>query len=226
MSLPASASFSPRRGRPSCRSATSRRVRSISVTTWRVRLTSSSASSPSVAARRSRAPGRSSIAMSARSSTPRISAARSQAARLAPYWPSSRECLALVSMTRRARPSAARSKGTWVTEPSRQSSSRACPSRQRREADWSMPPVGAPAISFSVRTQLVTRRARPASSGSCAVPARPRCATSSMATAAEHSRAAEEDSPPPRGTQETRAASKPGRFSKPSRSRDQATPAM
>ncbi|CAM3063615.1 hypothetical protein ACSL103130_11170 [Actinomyces slackii] len=229
MRAPTAASFSPARGRPSCRSATSSLVRAISVTTCRVRRTRMSASSwlpCSLASRRSSAAGRSCADRSASSSIPRMRAERSQAARRAPYWPSTRECLALVSMTSRASPSAARSKGTWVTEPSLQSSSRAWPSRQRSEADWSMPPVGAPAISFSVRTHTATSRARPASSGCSALPARPSPATSSMATAAEHSSAAEEDRPPPRGTQETRAASNPGRSETPSCSSAQATPAM
>ena len=89
-----------------------------------------------------------------------------------------------------------------------------------------MPPVGAPATSFSARTQDVTRRARPASSGASAGPASPSASTSSSATAVAPSRAAEEDRPPPRGTQETSAASKPDSGPSPSRSKAQATPAM
>ena len=52
MSAPARASLSPASGRPSRSSATRSRVRSISVTTWRVRLTSASASAPPEAATR------------------------------------------------------------------------------------------------------------------------------------------------------------------------------
>ena len=226
MRAPTSSSFAPASGRSSRSSATRRRVRSISVTTWRVRPTSSSASASPDPDRRVRCASSSPGGTSASRSTPSTRADLSQEARRAPYCPSTRECLALVSMTSSASPAASRSKGTCSTAPVRQSSLRACPARQRREADWSIPPVGAPATSFSARTQAVTRRARPASSGASAVPASPRPLTSSRATAVALSRAAEEDRPPPRGTQEYRAASNPDNGLAPSRSRAQATPAM
>ena len=58
-----------------------------------------------------------------------------------------------------------------------------------------MPPVGAPAISFSARTQAAASRARPASSASS-----PRSNRSLAAAPTEHSSAAELDRPAPTGT--------------------------
>ena len=104
-------------------------------------------------------------------------------------------------------------------EPSRVSSSSAWPARQRSEADWSIPPVAAPAISFSARMQISASRARPAS-----LDARPSSCTSSSATATALSSAAEEDSPAPYGTQESTTTSNPCTGCPASR-RDQATPA-
>ncbi len=67
-----------------------------------------------------------------------------------------------------------------------------------------MPPVAAPATSFSARMHACASRARPSSE-----PASPMWKTSSSATATAHSSAAEEDSPAPYGTHESTAASNP-----------------
>src|SRR5665647_1869697 len=58
-------------------------------------------------------------------------------------------------MTISARPDPAGSNGTWRRSPERKSSNSAWPGRECSTASWSIPPVGAPAISFSARMQAV-----------------------------------------------------------------------
>ena len=95
--------------------------------------------------------------------------------------------------------------------------SSAAPGSASKATVWSMPPVGAPATSVSARMQAVTSRRRPASSS--ATPAR-----WAIATATEHSRAAEDESPAPSGTVLSTHTSSPG-TSTPSWRSAQATPA-
>ncbi len=82
---------------------------------------------------------------------------------------------------------------------------------------WSMPPVGAPATSLSARMHASTRLRRSASPS--ASPAR-----WAIATATEHSRAADDDSPAPSGTVLSTHTSSPGTATPASRSAH-ATPA-
>ena len=193
------------------------RVRAISETTWRVRAARRSLPSAAVASSRS--------STSTSWPTPRMRADSSQSARRDPYWPSASECLARVSMTRSSRPTALRSKGTWRVDMSRQSRASAWPSRQRRDAVWSRPPVFAPATWFSAARAASTSTLRPSSLGASIVPARPSEHTSSRATAVAHSSAALDERPPPRGTHDHRAASKPGSGPYPACSSAHATPA-
>ena len=67
-----------------------------------------------------------------------------------------------------------------------------------------MPPVGAPAMTFSASTQRAASRARPSGEAS-----RSRSKRSLAAAATAHSRAAELDSPAPKGTVESTTTSSP-----------------
>ena len=67
-----------------------------------------------------------------------------------------------------------------------------------------MPPVGAPAMSFSARTHASASRARPGSS-----PSNPSSNRSLAAAPTEHSSAAELDSPAPTGTRLSTVTSMP-----------------
>ena len=95
--------------------------------------------------------------------------------------------------------------------------SRAAPGSASSATVWSMPPVGAPATSVSARMQASTRRRRCGSPS--ASPTR-----WAIATATEHSRAADDDSPAPSGTVLSTHTSSPGTSTPASRSA-QATPA-
>ena len=80
-----------------------------------------------------------------------------------------------------------------------------------------MPPVGAPATSVSARMQASTRARRSVSLSS-------RPARWAIATATEHSRAADDESPAPSGTVLSTHTSSPGTSTPASRSAH-ATPA-
>ena len=81
----------------------------------------------------------------------------------------------------------------------RMSHSNACPATPRSEANWSIPPVGAPTTSFS------TARDRESSAPSSS----PRPYASSTARTAAQTTAAEEDRPAPSGTSESIEISRP-----------------
>ena len=106
-------------------------------------------------------------------------------------------------MSTTARPAAAGSNGTCRVEPSRQSSRRACPGMQPRDAAWSISPHGTPTISFSARW---ASRAKATGSPSTRS-AKPPSAASARSVA--HSIAAEDDRPDPCGTSLARASSRP-----------------
>ena len=86
-------------------------------------------------------------------------------------------------------------------------------------AAWSMPPVGAPAMSFSARWHAAARTSRPSGESS-----RPRPKRSDTAAATAHSSAAELDSPAPRGTRPSTTTSRP-RTAYPACRRAHTTPA-
>ena len=91
---------------------------------------------------------------------------------------------------------------------------------QRSDAAWSIPPVGAPATTFSARSHAAASRARPSSERPSPNPAR-----SSTAIATAHSRAADDDRPAPTGTWPSTQTSRPG-GSRSSSASAQRTPAM
>ena len=95
--------------------------------------------------------------------------------------------------------------------------SSAAPGRASSATVWSMPPVGAPATSVSARMQACTHANRAASSSG-------RPTTAAIATATEHSSAADDERPAPRGTVPSTHTSSPG-TSTPDSRRAQATPA-
>ena len=190
------------------RGVTASRTRSISVTTWR----------PAPARRRtsrSRAPSRSG-STSRSVVTPARRRLRRTPRRRSAYCPSLRACAARVSVTSssdRARPVPAAPAPRGARRGRRaRARCRRCGSRgagvvapaQQEAADWSMPPVGAPATSFSAR-----RRRRPAGRGRLVdEQARGRRGRSTAAPTA-HSRAAELDSPAPTGTSQSMVTSSP-----------------
>ena len=96
-------------------------------------------------------------------------------------------------MTSSSSPAVAVSKGIWLVSPERQSSSSAWPASQSSDADWSMIPHGTPAKSFSARCAAAASAGRVMSSWY----------RSASASATEHSSAADEDRPAPRGTSES-----------------------
>ncbi len=108
-----------------------------------------------------------------------------------------------MSITSRVRPAAAGSHGTWRRLPVPKSISSACPRRAKAAIAWSIPPVGAPTMSFSARMHSLTIRSRRVSS-------RSRPATSQAAIATATSSEAELDSPAPRGTRPSTSRSRPG----------------
>jgi hypothetical protein len=98
-------------------------------------------------------------------------------------------------MTISVSPTSAGANGTCRVESSWVSSSSAWPAVPSSDAAWSMPPVCAPTTSFSARRHASTSTFRPS-----ADPPRPSPYSSSTASAAPHSRAADDESPDPSGT--------------------------
>ena len=182
-------------------------TRAISVTTWRARRRMRSSASSAT---------RSTVA-SRRESTPSRPTAVSQSARRLAYPPSTRACETPVSTTRSASPAPSSANGTARVGPSSKSISSAAPGSANIATVWSMPPVGAPATSVSARMHAATRRSLVARSSGMP-------ATEATATATEHSRAADDDSPAPSGTVLSTQTSSPPTSTPDSRSA-QTTPA-
>ena len=108
-------------------------------------------------------------------------------------------------------------RNTGRLDPAVKSMSSAAPGSASIDTVWSIPPVGAPAISVSARMHAATSASR--TSGVTSVPTR---AVTAMATA--HSIAAELDRPAPSGTVLSTSRSAPGTSTPLSRSA-QGTPA-